>query len=169
MSKSETHGCEEAKESAEKENPTIQEKANRVTKQMETPQIRESGRISYTDKGIDVPVVSQRQVSNSPDRPQAVEIHTAQFVDTEGSSIAKVHQAQLGEEINPGDHAKTSSDDPEGAGKKVFDPKMNKAEAQLNRVRSSADTGSSERRADSVQKSLNAPGRAKHLERCLSR
>ena len=42
---------------------------------------------------------------------------------------------------------------------------MNKAEAQLNRVRSSAETGSSERRADSVQKSREAPGRAKHLER----
>ena len=47
----------------------------------------------------------------------------------------------------------------------AFDPKMNKAEAQLNRVRSSAHTGSSERRADSVQKSRKAPGRAKHFER----
>ena len=46
-SKSETRGCEEARdhsdEVAEKENPTIQEKANHVTKQMETPQTRDSG------------------------------------------------------------------------------------------------------------------------------
>ena len=47
----------------------------------------------------------------------------------------------------------------------MFDPKMNKAEAQFNRVRSSADTDSSERRADSVQKSRKAPGRATHFER----
>ena len=31
---------------------------------------------------IDVPVVSQRQVPKSPDRPQTVEIHVVQFVDT---------------------------------------------------------------------------------------
>ena len=39
------------------------------------------------------------------------------------------------------------------------------AEAQLNRVRSNADTSSSETRADSVQKSREASGRVKHLER----
>ena len=67
------------------------------------------------------------------------------------------------------DHAVTGSDDPEGAGKQVFEPKMSKAEAQLNRVRCSADTGSSEKRADSPQKSRKAPGRAKHLERGVCR
>ena len=54
---------------------------------------------------------------------------------------------------------KTGSHDPEGAGKQVFGPQMNKAEAQLHRVRSSADTSSSERRADSVQKS-RSPGQS---------
>ena len=47
VSKSETRGGEDAQgqqdESAEKENLTIQEKANHVTKQMGTPQIRDSG------------------------------------------------------------------------------------------------------------------------------
>ena len=81
-----------------------------------------------------------------------------QFIDRESSSSTD----QGG--VKSRDHAKTGSDDPEGVDKQVFDPKVNKAEAQFNRVRSSAGTGSSERRADSVQKSRKAPGRAKHFE-----
>ena len=56
------------------------------------------------------------------------------------SSIAKVHEAQFREETHPRDHAETGSGDPEGVGKQVFGPKMNKAEAHLNRVGSSADS-----------------------------
>ena len=53
----------------------------------------------------------------------------------------------------------TGSADAEGAEKKqAFDLKMNKAEAQLNRVGSSADTGSSERRADPVHRTYVKPG-----------
>ena len=67
------------------------------------------------------------------------------------SSIAKVHQAQFREETNLRDHAKTGSDDPEGAGQQVFGPKMSKSEAQVNRVRSGADTGSSETKAGGLR------------------
>ena len=81
---------------------------------------------------------------NSPFKP-------VQFIDRE------VHQAHFREESNPRDHAKTGSDDPEGAGKQVLGPKMNKAEAQLNRFGTSADTGSSETRADSVHRRVVKP------------
>ena len=39
----------------------------------------------------------------------------------------------------------------------AFGPKMNEAGAQLNRVGSSADTGSSERRADPVHRKVVRP------------
>ena len=58
------------------------------------------------------------------------------------------HQGQLRKEKNLRDRVKTGSDgsdDPEGAGIKACGPKMNKAEAQLNRFRSSGDTSSSDR------------------------
>ena len=99
---------------------------------------------------------------------ESVEVVRTQHTMTFNSSIAKVHQGQLMKETNPRDRAKTGSDgsdDPEGAGIKACGPKMNKAEAQLNRFQSSGDTGSSDRRADSVQQSRQAPGTAKHLER----
>ena len=69
----------------------------------------------------------------------------------------KVHRAQFKEETNPRDHAKTGSAQPEDAGRQVFVPKMNKAEAQLNRVGSSAETGSSETRAVSVHRRVAKP------------
>ena len=56
------------------------------------------------------------------------------------SSIAKVHEAQFREETHPRDHAETGPDDSEGVGKQVFGPKMQEAEAELNRVGSSADS-----------------------------
>ena len=69
----------------------------------------------------------------------------------------EVHQAQFREEPNTRDHAKTGSDDPQGAGKQVFVLKMNKAEAQLNRVGTSADTSSSGAGADSVHRRVVKP------------
>ena len=42
-------------------------------------------------------------------------------------------------------------------GKHAFDPKMNKAGAQLNRVGSSADTGSSERKTDRACRKVVKP------------
>ena len=131
-------------------------KANHVIKQI--PRFEIPGN-QYIDKVVDVTLRSQRQVptaqtvhrqwrltrcSLSTQRYTALNNCSNQF----NSSIAKVHQAEFREETNPRDHAKTGSDDPEGANKQVSGPKMNKAEAQLNRVRSSGDTGSSERRAD---------------------
>ena len=55
---------------------------------------------------------------------------SVEFMDREGSSSTVQGRDK------PRDHAETGSDDPEGTGKQVFGPKMNKAEAQLNRVRS---------------------------------
>ena len=83
--------------------------------------------------------------------------------DTANSSIAKVHQAQFREETNPRDHAKTGSDDPEGAGpntRRCTKPKRSSTEFEAAHTPAALREEQTQSR-----KSRKAPGRAKHLER----
>ena len=174
-------------ESAEKRNPTIQEESRSrdqadgnspdsrfrfstsqgdrrdrgITEagsnSPDCPQTMEIHALQFVDTEVNISVNMPRQVPTERKSFEVARIQHSmmfkpvQFIDREGSS-----GTVQGGDTHP-ISCVTGSDDPEGAGKQVLDPKMTEVEAQLNRVRSSADTGSSQRRVDSGHRRVVKP------------
>ena len=98
----------------------------------------------FIDRIVDVPVVLKK--TEYPDKVSDVTEVMQMLQPTRMKETAKVHQAQFLKEMKvPEIMQRQVPMIQEEEKDQAFDLKTNKAEAQLNKVESSADTGSSER------------------------
>ena len=100
------------------------------------PQTVEIHAVQFVDAEVNISVNMLRQVPT--ERKARRSCSDTALNDVQTSSIHRsrkfTRHSSERRQTPPNHHAKTGSEDPEGAVKQVFGPKMNKAEAQLNRA-----------------------------------